>query len=117
MTQFINLDEIKREPLVTIQVNGQKHEMRTATVEDFIENMKAIESLGKNASLVQEIEVMIGIVARAFPTLPENDIRSWPIDNLQKLSEIARGLGGEIVTDNPEKAKEAEKSGNAPTAG
>lgn len=116
MTKIINLDSLASEPLVAITIGGKRHEMRTATVNTFIENMKAIESLGLNASPVKEVEVIVGIVARSFPTLTEDEIRNWPLDMIQKLSEIARGAGGEFVTNDADKAKEADKTGNVQSA-
>lgn len=116
MTKIINLDSLKQEALIIIEVEGKRHEMKTASVDSFIENMKAIEGLGLNASPIQEIEVIIGIVARAFPTLDEKQIRSWPITTIQHLSEVARGVNGEIATADEAAAKEAAASGNAQKA-
>lgn len=116
-TKIINIGELKKEPLVTIVTeDGKKHSMVTASVETFIENMSAIEELGLNASPVKELEVIVGIVARAFPTLTEKEIRSWPIDVIQQLADTARGVNGEVATTDEAAAKEADASGNAPTA-
>jgi len=113
-TKIINIGDLKKEPLVTIVTeDGTKHSMITASVETFIENMTEIEKLGINASPVKELEVIVGIVARAFPTLSEKEIRSWPIDVIQQLSDTARGVNGEIATTDEDAAKEANSSGNA----
>lgn len=116
MTKIINFESLKKEPLVIIEIDGVKHPMQEATVETFLENMKAIEDLGIDANPRQEIEVGVGIIARAFPTLQESDIRKWTLSQIQQLSEIARGVNGEIVTSDEEVAKEAETSGNGPKA-
>lgn len=112
MTKIINFDQLAKEPIVTLVIDGQKHDMVEATVETFIENMKAVQSLGLNADPVAEIEVGIGIITRAFPTLTEKQIRSWTLSQIQSLSELARGANGEVVTDN----EEAAASGNDQTA-
>lgn len=112
MTKIINFDSLKKEPLVIIEIDGVKHPMVEATVETFLENMKAIEDLGINASPRAEIEVGIGIITRAFPSLKEEQVRKWTLSQIQQLSEIARGVNGEIVTTDEKEAA----SGNVPTA-
>lgn len=116
MTKIINFDSLKKEPLVIIEIDGVKHPMVEATVETFLENMKAIEDLGLDASPRAEIEVGIGIITRAFPSLKEGQIRKWTLSQIQQLSEIARGVNGEIVTTDEDEAKKAETSGNDRTA-
>lgn len=112
MTKIINLDELKREPLVSIIVDGKRHDMHEATVSTFIENLTALEGLSMNASPIEEIEVVVGIVLRAFPTLTDKQVRSWSLDVIRHLSEVARGVNGEIATNDADEAAEAAKSGN-----
>lgn len=112
MTKIINLDTLKREPLVSIVVDGKRHDMQDATVETFIENMTALQNMSMNASPIEEIEVVLGIVLRAFPTLTDKQIRSWPLDTIRQLSEVARGVNGEVATTDAEQAAESAKTGN-----
>lgn len=112
MTKIINFDDLKKPAPVAIVIDGKKHDMKVASVDTFIANLKAIEGLGVAASPIQEIEVIVGIVHRAFPTLSEKQIRSWEITTIQALSDIARGVSGELVTDDKDAAEEAKASGN-----
>lgn len=116
MTKIVNLDELRKPTPVVIIVDGKRHQMQPATVETFLENMKAIEELGVNATPSQEIEVMIGIITRGFPDLKEKQIRSWTLDQLRALSELARGANDEIVSDDEKEITEAAKSGNVQKA-
>ncbi|MDE4297086.1 hypothetical protein PXK56_18015 [Phaeobacter gallaeciensis] len=114
MTTVINLNELAKEPdVVIVTSDGERHAMKPATVQSFIDNVKMVESLGTNASVVEEMEVMIKIITGAFPTISEDEVRGWPLENLQSISDLARGQNGELVTTDEDKAKEAEKSGNA----
>lgn len=114
MTTVINLNEITKEPdVVIVTTDGERHEMKPATVQSFIDNVKMIEELGTNASVVEEMEAMIKIIIGAFPTIDDKEVRSWPLENLQSISDLARGQNGELVTSDEQKAKEAEDSGNA----
>lgn len=112
-TKVINLADLRKEPIVTIvDEKGVRHDMVTASVETYIANAEAIEALALNAGPVKELETIVGIVGRAFPTLTEADIRKWPIDMIQQLSDIARGVNGEVATADEAAAKEANASGN-----
>lgn len=117
MTKIINLADLKREPLVSIvDMDGKKHDMVSASVETFIENATAISGLALDAGPVAELNVIVGIVARAFPSLTEKAIRKWPIDIIQQLSNIARGVNGEVASTDEKAIEEANASGNVPAA-
>lgn len=113
MTKVINLASLSKEPaIVIVTEDGKRHEMVAATVQSFIDNVKLVEDLGVNASVVQEMEAMIAVIVRAFPTITEAEVRAWPLENLQSISDLARGQNSELVTTDEEKMKEAEASGN-----
>lgn len=113
MTKVINLADLAKEPeVVIVTTDNVRHAMKPATVQSFIDNVKLVESLGTNASVVEEMEVMIKIITGAFPTISEAEVRSWPLENLQSISDMARGQNGELVTTDEAKAQEAEDTGN-----
>lgn len=112
MTKVLNLDALKTEAPVAIIVNEKRHEMRLATVQTFIDNMRMIEDLGTNPSMIREIEVAKKVILSAFPTLTEKELGDLPLDALRQISDLARGAGGEIVTNDAEAAA----SGNAQPA-
>ncbi|PZR92250.1 MAG: hypothetical protein DI537_13765 [Stutzerimonas stutzeri] len=117
MTKVINIADLRKAPLVTIvDEDGTRHNMVTASVETFLENVEAIESLGLSAGPKKELEVIIGIVLRGFPTLDEKTLRKWPVEVIQNLSDVVRGVGGEVATTDKAAADEAAKSGNVPPA-
>lgn len=100
MTKVINIDALREEAPFVLVIGDVKHEMQVTSVADFIENMKMIETLGVSPSLVQEIEVGVKVILRAFPTLTDAEVRSWQLPTIQKLFEIARG--GEVAADLPD---------------
>jgi hypothetical protein len=91
MTKVINIDALREEAPFVLVIGGVKHEMKIASVDDFIENMGLIEGLGTNPSFKDELEVSIKVIARAFPTLTEKEIRSWQVATIDKLFRISRG--------------------------
>jgi len=112
MTKIINLDDIRKPTPLVIIVDGERHELKPATVESFLENVKLIEEIGVNATVTQEFEAMIGIITRSFPTLTEKQIRQWSVEQLRYLVELTRGANDEIASTDEEEMIEAEKSGN-----
>lgn len=100
MTTVINLQEIAQEPdVVIVTKDGKRHAMQPTTVQGFIDNVKLVEELGTDSSVVQEMEVMIKIITKAFPTIGEDEVRSWPLENLQSISDLARGQNAELTKD------------------
>lgn len=110
--RVINLDSIKTQSPIVIVLNEKRHEMKPATVQTFVDNMKLIESLGTEPSVLKEIEVAMIIIGRAFPTITEDELKELPFDALQQISEFARGANEEIATTNEAEAA----SGNAQKA-
>jgi hypothetical protein len=117
MTKVINIADLRKAPLVTIvDEDGTRHDMVTSSVETFLANVEAIESLDLNAGPRKELDVIIGIVLRGFPSLTEKTLRKWPVEVIQNLSDVVRGVGGEVATTDKAAADEAAASGNAPKA-
>lgn len=113
MTHVINIKDLAtKSPLTIVDTNEVRHEMKPATVQSFIDNVKMVEDMGTNVSAVDEMEAMIKIILVAFPTMSDEMIRSWPLEALEQISDLARGQGGEIVTTDEDAAKEATASGN-----
>ncbi len=107
MTTIVNIDALQEEPPFILVIGGKEHPMKIASVQDFVENMKMIEDLGTTPTFVQELDVSIKVIARAFPTLTEAEIRSWQVTTIEKLFKLTRG-------ENPE-TKEGDAE-NPPTA-
>lgn len=116
MTKIINFDDLKTEPPVILVIEGVKHPMKNASVNVFVENMSALEKLGTQTTAKAEMDVIVGIIGRAFPTLKEEQIREWELEQIRQISDIARGINGEVVSTDAKKIEEANASGNAPTA-
>lgn len=115
--RILNIDALVSERVnPAIVINGKRHELKPASLQNFIDTMNEIEALGTEPSLLKEIEVTVKIVKRAFPTMTEEEVGNLPFDMLSQIANFARGAGEEIVTDNAEKAAEAEASGNPQTA-
>mgnify|MGYP001354347228 CR=1 FL=1 len=111
----IKLESLVRPSPLVIEVEGVRHELVPASVETYIQNMRDIEALALNASPVDEIELAVKLIGRAFPTLKAADIRGWSVDVIYQLAAIARGESGEVASTNEADAKPSAE-GNVPAA-
>ncbi len=93
MTRIINIDALRDPAPFTLIVDGKEHEMKVATVDDFIANMAMMEQLGTKPSMTEELKVMIEIISKAFPTLGREQIGKFQFSALSKIFEIVRGDG------------------------
>ena len=110
MTKIVNIDALQEESPFILVVGGVEHPMKPFSVDDFISNMRLIEGLGANPKFTDELDLSIKVIARAFPTLDETVLRSWPVSTIEKLFRISRG---EDVTAAGKTEGDAE---NPPTA-
>lgn len=110
MTKILNIDELVQEAPIAIVIDGQKHEMKVPTLQDFILNMKDLEAMAAAPNIVAETEGTIRMIARAFPTLAEERIQSFPMQAIEKLFAIIREVDPEA------KVSAEDESGNASSA-
>lgn len=113
---YIDLDEVSSDFEFTLKLDGVEHEMVEPSVDDFIFNMKEIEKLSVSASTIEEINIVIGIIARAFPTITEERLRKIKLPQLKKIQEYVFNAGAQKVEKvEGGEAAEGEK-GNPPDA-
>lgn len=101
MTKTIKLEDLASPSPIIIEVGGVKHPLVPATVETYIANMRDIEALSLNANPIEELELAVTLIGRAFPSLEVKDIRNWSIEVIHQLAQIARGASGEVVSTDP----------------
>ncbi|RWI35426.1 hypothetical protein [Mesorhizobium sp.] len=97
MTKFLDLDAVTAKAEFTVKLNGTEHKLKIASVETFIQNQKEIEKLSLAATAAEELEVVIGIIKRAFPTMPEKEIRGLNLIQLEAIKDFALSANGEKV--------------------
>lgn len=95
-TKILNLDEITPPLEVVVKLNGKEHKLKTFTVEDFVENTKLAQSVtGTELTVEEEVNIVIKMLIRAFPTMSESDLRSMSLDKLSAILEFARENNGQ----------------------
>lgn len=110
MSKILNLDELAPAEERVIVLKGKRHPLKVMTVEDVIANARSAERLERATDEIEQFEVLIEMLARNFPTMPEDEWRTMQVPQLEAVFKFAQELGQEA---NEQAAQEA-ASGNAP---
>lgn len=105
MTKILNLDDIEQSEDKSVVLAGQTHVFRPFTVAEFIAQLKEIEAIEKTGEMTvaDYAEFSIKTVKRAFPTIPEEQLRDLSINKLKALTDFVR----EVASDEADKGAEA----------
>lgn len=113
-TQFIDLDAVDLPNTLVVKLGGKKHPLVPVTVGNFVANTKLLQSLGKSdGNLEAEVDMVIEIIMRAFPSMEKSMLQNMPLVNLNKLMGIAQSSDG---TEAVKKEAEKDAKANPPAA-
>ncbi|AMB48261.1 hypothetical protein [Methylobacterium sp. AMS5] len=106
-TTFIDLDAVDLPRKLVVKLGGKEHELVPVTVESFVANTKLLQKLGaQDGDLEAEVNTVIEVILRAFPTMTDKMLRAMPLANLNKLMAAAQNDDGTKAVQNAV-AKEA----------
>lgn len=103
--KFLDLDALTSENEITIKLNGTVHKLQPLTVGDFINNTKLIQQLGTAADMETEIEAILTLLLRTFPTMKREELVNLPVQSLNAILEFANEHNGQ--NDAKRKTEEA----------
>lgn len=109
-TTFIDLDAVVAEETFGVTLDGVSHSLVLASVDDFLENTKLINSMTAETPFEEQVNITIGMLARSFPSIGEARLRKLTFPQLKKINDFARSAGGEKAT--PATTGEAPAEGN-----
>lgn len=108
MTKILNLDAIETSQEKIIKVDDVDHVMSPLSVEEFVENMKELESIkaaGADLEPSEAFERSLKMILKAFPTLPEARVRKMKVHQVDAIFAFVQG-------ENDEELKRASSEGN-----
>ena len=111
---YLDLDEIGTQDTMVVKIRGREHKLREATVDDFIANTRESQRLAKDAKTPdEELEAILNMILRAFPTLTRTDLGGVSMSNLNKLLASAFAMNGQDagIQAQAEVAKEKNPAG------
>ncbi|SER25835.1 hypothetical protein SAMN05216548_1144 [Faunimonas pinastri] len=113
--KYLDLDAIDlTENEFVVKLGGVEHHLKPVTVEDFVENTKLIQSLGVSGKLEDEVDTVIQMLVRAFPTMTVEQLKKLELVKLNALLDFAHKNNGQ---KQGEASAEAEATANPPAAG
>lgn len=97
--QYLDLDALVAVQKV-LKFQGEEYALAEITVDDFIVNVELVQKLGSSPSFKEEMETVITMLKRAFPTFPEDKMRKLPLSALNRILAFAQANdGSEKVAD------------------
>jgi hypothetical protein len=107
-TEFLDLDAIVSAEVV-VKLAGKEHKLKPLSVEDFIQNTIDQRALGAATQIEDEVELVLKMLNRAFPTLLVDDLRKVDLKRLWALLNFA------LEKNGSNQAKDEADAAGAPT--
>ncbi len=105
--KLLNLDELKPDVLKTVVVDGERHEMRSLSVGEFIDVMRRLDEMkDKPITPDQEMRLMIDMIATSFPSLKRERIEGMSLAHIQAITNFVRESNSETVAKAVEEGVE-----------
>lgn len=102
MTKIINLDQLATKRDKVVVLGGEEHVMKTLTVKDYVQQMKAssqISELVKEEDSIESaeriMELTIEALMKVFPTITKDQFESLNMDQLTAIRELAEDFATE----------------------
>lgn len=102
MTKIINLDQLATKRDKVVVLGGEEHVMKTLTVKDYVQQMKAssqISELVKQEDSIESaeriMELTIEALMKVFPTITKDQFEGLNMDQLTAIRELAEDYAGE----------------------
>jgi len=112
MSKILNLDEVSSKEERVLKIKGVEYEMSTMSVQDFIDMSRKEErlvELGEDAPISEQFVLYMDIVGSFFPTIPEDVLKSFTLEQLMAILDFAR----EIESGADEVEAEQKKPGKS----
>ena len=109
---YLDLDAIDTEFTLVVKLDGTDHKLQPISLEDFVANLRKIQEMGVTTDPMQEVEMLVEMLSKAFPSIGEPRLRKLTLPQLSALMEKAREFNGENAVTREAKAQLASE-GNA----
>jgi hypothetical protein len=93
--KFLDLDAFAPKEVFKIKLNGQVHEMKQMTVEDFAWASKEAEVRADAEDPMTMVATMVEVLGRQFPTMSEEDFKGMSFEKLAAILDFTRQVAEE----------------------
>jgi hypothetical protein len=112
---YLDLDAIGTEISLVVKLDGKDHQLQAISVDDFVTNLQIVQKMGTDVTVDQEIDLLVDMLSRAFPTIPKERLRKLTLPQLNALMSKAKEFNGQnAVTDEVKEKLKSEGAENPP---
>lgn len=114
-TKYLDLDSLVGDD-ISVRLNGATHQYKEMSVEDFIWAQKKTESIGDGGEVATEssqVNLMIQIIQRSFPTISQDELVKVSMTRLTALVDFVLSLAA--PKEESTSAGKDGDSGNVPS--
>lgn len=97
MTEVLNLDDLVTPAKKKLSVGGKQYEIKTMTVQAFIDMGKKIEEVAKDPS--KEVEILVDLVKINIPDIPDDVLMALTLDQLNAIYKFAQAEADEAAEE------------------
>lgn len=100
-TKIVNIDDLAQASKAIV-IDGQTHEMREMTVQEFIDKAKAareVEKAAQNESVDEQMRQIVTMVHDAFPTVSEERLARLKLPQLMAIMDLIVKTPEQIEAD------------------
>ena len=106
-TKYLDLDSVLAdEPEVVVKLNGKEHKLAPLSVSGFVENVKQAQALPNEPTIDQEVDMMIDVLLRSFPSMQREELLKLSFAHLNRIVEFSQNATGQAAVEQ-EAAKDA----------
>jgi len=84
MTKMLNLDDLAQEQR-QLRWKGQVYQMKEMSVDDFIKITKMSESISKDATVAEQMDMAIQLISYSFPEIGVEQLKTLEMPQLNAL--------------------------------
>lgn len=89
--KVLNIDSLTKTDGRELVLLGKTYVVEGMTVGNFIETTKAALALGEDATLVQQVEATVSMIARAVPGIDRAELARLSLEQLKAVVDFVQG--------------------------
>ena len=92
---YLDLDALQAEVTMVVKLGGKDHQLKSASVSDFIANTKRLQAMSPAMNFEQEFDALAEMILRSFPSMDRKTLEDMTLIQLNHLLSHAFALNGQ----------------------
>ena len=99
MTKYINLKDFNTPKMIITDVTGKEHKMKPMSTQDFMTNAEEAGNLKADPKISDELNLVITMLSRSFPTMKIEDFKVMPFEALTAILDVVKKINSGETED------------------